>query len=482
MLRANAGDCLKVELRNALPATVPDRPGFNALPPIIHKDETVNGNGIVTFNENDIRPSSSVGLHTQLLALNVRRHDGLSVGKSKAEAVVVPGAKVTYTWYAGTIDLVPVSGGLKAVARPVEFGATNLSSSDQIEHAGRGLIGALVIEPPGSTWTTEPGTRLSADVTAPDTSFREHITVLQDNLQLHYAKSCTPTVANLQCAVPDIETEGGGIAEDAEDSGKKAINYGAEPMWFRLGIAPDTPATSVRNNPDIHRLYANELIGNQDPQTAVFTAKPGEPVRMRLVQPGGHARGHVFTIHGHAWQRQPYLDNSDRLNFGPPPADPTVLNLQPDGISPGHNNMSWWVGSQEGMSAQNHFDLLLPEAGGRFAVTGDYLFHDSAALGNYQGLWGLLRVTDTPGAPVPDFTYQCSFVFGWFCLFTGSASGSGTIVSWEWDFGDGTTALIQTPWHRYFAADTYHVTLKVTDDSGRVGSVTKPAYVGVAVE
>jgi hypothetical protein len=33
VLRANAGDCLKVELHNALPATVPDRPGFNALPP-----------------------------------------------------------------------------------------------------------------------------------------------------------------------------------------------------------------------------------------------------------------------------------------------------------------------------------------------------------------------------------------------------------------------------------------------------------------
>jgi hypothetical protein len=55
--------------------------------------------------------------------------------------------------------------------------------------------------------------------------------------------------------------------------------YGrAEPMWFRLGIAPDTPPTLVRDNLDIHRLYANELVG-EDPQTAVFTAWPGEPVR-----------------------------------------------------------------------------------------------------------------------------------------------------------------------------------------------------------
>jgi alpha-tubulin suppressor-like RCC1 family protein len=392
VLRANAGDCVKVELRNALPATIPDPPGFNALPPIIHKDESVNG-GIVTFNENDIRPSSSVGLHPQLVAVNVRRHDGLSVGRTKNDAIVAPAAKVNYTWYAGVIDTVQISDShLRAVARPVEFGAINLSSSDQIEQAGKGLIGALVIEPPRSIWTTDPDTRLSARVTAPDTVFREHVTVLQDNLQLRYANRCTPTAANLQCAVPDIETEGGGIAEDAEDSGKKAINFGAEPMWFRLGIAPDTPATVVRDNPNIHRLYANELIGGKDPQTAVFTAYAGQPVRMRLVQPGGHARGHVLSIHGHAWQRQPYLNNSDRLNFGPPPADPTVLDTEPDGISPGHNNMSFWTGGQEGMSAQNHYDLLLPEAGGRFAVAGDYLFHDSAALGNYQGLWGILRV------------------------------------------------------------------------------------------
>jgi hypothetical protein len=483
VLRANAGDCLKVELSNALPATLPDPPGFNALPPIIHKDENVSGGGVVTFNENDLRPSSRVGLHPQLVALNVRRHDGLSVGKGKADAVVVPGAKTTYTWYAGTIDMVPVSGGMKAVARPVEFGVVNLSSSDQIEQAGKGLIGALVIEPPGSTWTTDPGTRLSADVTAPDTSFREHVAVLQDNLQLRYGNSCQPSAANLQCAVPDILTEGGGIAEDAEDSGKKAINYGAEPMWFRLGIAPDTPPTVVRNNPNIHRLYANELIGGKDPQTAVFTAEPGQPVRMRLVQPGGHARGHVFTVHGHAWQRQPYLDNSDRLNFGPPPADPTVLNVEPGGISPGHNNMSFWVGSQEGMSTQNHFDLLLPKAGGRFAVTGDYLFHDSAALGNYQGLWGLLRVKSVPKNPVPGFLHSCQFdIHRSTCFFEGYTLGSDTIVSWQWDFGDGKFGSGQTTLHSYHAKGAYQVTLTVTDDAGRTGSVTKTVYVGVAVE
>ena len=106
--------------------------------------------------------------------------------------------------------MVQVTGGVEARAHPVEFGAINLSSTDLIEHAGKGLVGALVIEPPGSTWTTDANSRLSARVTAPDTSFREHVTVLQDNLQLHYASQCTPGDANLQCAVPEHRHRGHG--------------------------------------------------------------------------------------------------------------------------------------------------------------------------------------------------------------------------------------------------------------------------------
>jgi len=45
------------------------------------------------------------------------------------------------------------------------------------------------------------------------------------------------------------------------------------------------------------------------------------------------------------------------------------------------------------MSAQNHYDLLLPEAGGRFGVTGDCMSHDLASFGNYLGPWGVLTIT-----------------------------------------------------------------------------------------
>ncbi len=53
-----------------------------------------------------------------------------------------------------------------------------------------------------------------------------------------------------------------------------------------------------------------------------------------------------------------------------------------------------------------------------------------------------------------------------------SADTDGTIVSYAWDFGDGTTGTGQTTSHTYLAADTYTVGLTVTDDRGGAATVT----------
>jgi len=53
-----------------------------------------------------------------------------------------------------------------------------------------------------------------------------------------------------------------------------------------------------------------------------------------------------------------------------------------------------------------------------------------------------------------------------------TTSNGATIVSYQWDFGDGGTSASPNPGHTYNSAATFTVTLTVTDSLGRVGRGT----------
>jgi PKD repeat protein len=48
----------------------------------------------------------------------------------------------------------------------------------------------------------------------------------------------------------------------------------------------------------------------------------------------------------------------------------------------------------------------------------------------------------------------------------GSYDSDGTIVAYDWDFGDGTSSTLANPVKSYSTAGTYTATLVVVDDSG----------------
>ncbi|NIM15164.1 MAG: PKD domain-containing protein [Candidatus Aminicenantes bacterium] len=73
--------------------------------------------------------------------------------------------------------------------------------------------------------------------------------------------------------------------------------------------------------------------------------------------------------------------------------------------------------------------------------------------------------------PVADFTYTTNYLT---VTFTDQSDDpDGTVVAWDWDFGDGNGSTQQNPVHTYATAGTYPVTLTVTDNGGATDPVTK---------
>jgi hypothetical protein len=400
IIRARAGECIELTLRNRLPSRLPDLPGFSTLPLLVNR-----------FNANQVRPSRYVGLHPQLVRYDVRLHDGVNVGLNP-DKTVAPNNSITYRWYAG--DIVNKSG--KVVGRPIEFGAISLSSSDPIKHSNKGAIGALVVEPIGATWTLDSNTRAAAVVTAGGTSFREFVLLYQNDVNLRMSrdvaerddwgersgvpnipsdpKAINPeapasvvgttygnggadanfvnvsTGKNTGFAVPNLAE-----AEDSSDSGQKGFNYRTEPLWNRMNFAPNAKLEKT-NDVIFTNALSNAQVGGLDPVTPVFKALPGQAVRYRVVMPGGHWRNESFMLHGHIWEEEPYINNS------------TAIGARP---------MSEWKGVYYGVGAQSHFDFLPKNgAGGKYRVQGDYLYRTFNSFGFDGGLWGIFRVKNEP--------------------------------------------------------------------------------------
>jgi manganese oxidase len=394
ILRANAGDCIVVNLSNGIgPGSAPMTQQFEWPKPF---DLKVAADA---YFFGTINASAYVGLHPQLLSYDGATDGGINVGYNAKRQTVAQGEPpITYRWYAGGIARAQ-NGTLNYT--PIEFGSLNLLPSDPIIQHKWALYGGMVIEPEGSKWSCDavdtvtgktigapcvptPGfdpskvknyTRASATVTpAAGTVFREFVAMMSEDLALN------PNLAN-----------------------RSAINYRTEPTYYRYGHPTDgnkpfppgpdfaPPPVPGGNNfcalSNMLPLPAGNPAGpTGDPQTPIFTAVAGRPVRFRLMHPQGTGTAQVFVLNGHVWQREPYINSSTLI---------------------GNNPLSQWLGSHDSHGGTDHYDIVINKAGGEHQVAGDYLYTSFVPNQNWYGSWGVFRVLNTDGTRAPANTTPC---------------------------------------------------------------------------
>jgi hypothetical protein len=365
ILRANAGDCIEVSVTNMIDPSSDlfgQQFGYQQFLDVPSK-----------FAPAFPQPFASklVGLHPQLLTYDALVSTGMNVGyNSKGQTSQVVGFKDTqsYEWYAGKIEGIG-TGTLTHI--PVEFGSLNLFPSDPLFQSSNALFGSMIIEPRGSMWTCDAVDKVTGKVVPVPCEKTPNLTGLNN-----YTRA-SATVTSAAIGIKPFREFAVMISDSMRISqnNSSAINYRTEPQTFRY--------TNFNTN-DFSCMLSNQLVQG-DPQTPIFTAEIGDKVRFRMTHPFGTGTSQVFTLHGHVWQRNPYVNDSKEI---------------------GSNSLSQWLGSRDNHGSTDHFELVVDRAGGEAGQAGDYLY--SVYLPNQArlGAWGLFRVGHSN--VVPKVSAACS--------------------------------------------------------------------------
>jgi len=359
-IRANAGqDCIDVVLRNEL-ADSQDNHGFAKVNIHIHfvQFDVQASDGVISgFNyEQSIRPFAIEGqkITTQapagatsltlddagrfqpgvVVGVGMNLDEGFEVRK----ITQISGNVVTLDSPLGAAhaagDVVSTEFVRSRWYPDVQFGTAYFHDHVNAVSSWRhGLFGALIAEPPDSTYhdphsgdqlqsgevadihTAAP---LSADVKG---SFREMVGFIQDD---------NP------------------VTQMGRDTGG-SIGLRAEPLAERSG--------------DPQNYFSSLVHG--DPETPLLEAYLGDPLVFRTLVSGTN-EVHTFHVDGHWFRIEPYSKTS-------PPTSTARL-----GIS-------------------ERMDLVVPKAGGPQQKPGDYLYYNGRPAKMEEGSWGLLRVLSGAG-------------------------------------------------------------------------------------
>ncbi len=147
-------------------------------------------------------------------------------------------------------------------------------------------------------------------------------------------------------------------------------------------------------------------------------------------------------------------------NFSTPPACHTSNSIFNDNSTANNGNVNGWYWSfGDGGSSNQHNTTHQYNNPGSYTVT-------LVATSDKGCSDTLTRNTIVNPLPVINFSTQ-DVCFGSATQFTdASAISSGTLNSWNWNFGDNTISSQQNPTHQYPSAGTYNAQLIVSSNNG----------------
>src|SRR6266852_2287647 len=273
------------------------------------------------------------------------------------------------------------------------------------------------------------------------------------------------------------------VVINADGSGLTWAAAGHSPAWRPLsgiGVNNRPAASFTYTCADLTCTFDGTVASDSDGTIAAYNWRLGDGTTS-----SSPTTTHTF-VGGKAYKVSlVVMDNLGALGVGtqtvdldrPPVASFTYacsgLTCTFDGSAsydPDGSALSYWWSFGDGATAPGQRVTAHTYAsGGAYVITFRVL--DSS---NYPGKLSSRNETLTVGnvPPVASFTSSCN---GLKCAFDGSASSDadGTIASYAWNFGDGTTGSGPTAMHAYAAAANYTITLTVTDNGGASGAQTK---------
>jgi hypothetical protein len=374
VLRANAGDCIALTLKNQMdPAALVKFPKtLAAFDP--SKIEATKSTPPIKLGT-----SYNAGITPALLSYDVMTSAGMNIGFNPPQTAST-GGQQTYYWYAGQTH---VDANGYVTGTPMELGGVNLTPSDPLQQDLHGLVGGLVVEPTGSiacpdVYNPRNGLPQYASATVYDGGnctapgqlrHREFVLITTEdmsNLNWSQACYCPASKVPMDCST---NTCLGNVLKAISPPLllQSSLNYRIEPMSYRFNTTSYNPLTTL------WRGYSDGLVSGE-PQTPIFAAARNTPSRFHLLHPGGSGDQQVVALHGHVWQELPYVNDSTRI---------------------GDNTLSMWLGKRDNYGTNTSYSIILDKnggAGGLNGVTGDYLYRTTPANFVIQGQWGLFRV------------------------------------------------------------------------------------------